>query len=142
MKKSKLSKEEFLQILSTSDMDISKKSDKYHKEECRISADYFDNMQKGNSENASLEYLELASTVKKDFLNVGDFLKKNIYALTGNQIDILNLIIRWSKVKMHSYKYYSNYLVSEDSEDDNESKRLKEEAESLVEEFLKLISNL
>ena len=78
-------------MLSINNIDISKKSDKYHKEECRIISDYLTNMSKGNYQDASNGYLALAS---------------------------------------------------KDSEDANESNRLKEEAENLIEEFLKLISNL
>ena len=138
-----MKKKEFINFLLINEISILEKDMEYYRKECRINSDYFmSNMENKNSQDISLEYLELSKKVKKDFLGAKQLIKDKLYVLTNNQIKIIELIMYWAELKLQSYMYYSNYLADGKPEDMDKFISLREKAESLKDRVLVLILKL
>lgn len=138
-----MKKKEFINFLLINEISIPEKNMEYYRTECRINSNYFmSNMKNKNSQDLSLEYLELSDKVKKDFLGIKQLLENKLYDLVNNQIDIIELIMEWARSKLQSYMYYSNYLADGKPENIDKFISLREEAENLKDRVLVLISKL
>lgn len=143
MKKTRLSRKEFLDLLSEKNINIVDKNKEYLKKE-KIIDSLMDKSDESGWENTdvSLEYLGLASRVKKDFSAVDKITEEESAHLAAGQEKLLRLIMKWAEAKIQFYKYYSNYLINSDPLDKNKSVELKKEAENIEEEFLKSLTEL
>ena len=138
-----MKKKEFVNFLLINEISIPEKNMEYYRKECRINSDYFmSNMENKNSQDISLEYLELSNKVKKDFSVVEHLLEDKLYVLSNNQIIIIELIMEWAGLKLQSYMYYSNHLADRKPEDIDKFISLREEAENVKDRVLVLISKL
>ncbi len=138
-----MKKREFINFLLINEISIPEKNMEYYRKECSINSEYFmSNMKNNNTQDISLKYLELSKKVKKDFLGVKHLLEDKLYVLANNQIKIIELIMEWARLKLQSYMYYSNYVADRKPEDIDKFISLREEAESLKDRFLVLISKL
>ena len=143
MPERKLSKKEFLNLIEIYGINIARKADEYYQKECVINSDWCkSDMSEEELLKASIKYLSLSNDLKKDFKYTGKILIDKIYKLTKRQKNIIKIISEWIKIMKESYKYYSNYLDSRMQEDEADFIKLKEKANGLKSEFLRLIKKL
>jgi len=118
--------------------DITDKVLNYPMEEINILTDFIDG--KIDFEEQISRFWDLANKVKKDFLLseliIQGRLKEKGITPNVEMTNIINMITEWADKIGNSYSYYAKYLDTEQAEYDFKVDELKEEADSIHQEYL------